>query len=491
MRLRLFLCLLLSSFLSLLPMPQSCQAAADWTISEKPESGLFPGKVWNKIAKPESMGWDPDKLGKARLYSRRFGSGAVMIVHDGLVIDAWGSLDANFKCHSIRKSLLSSLYGIHAAEGAIDLDKTLADLGIDDDPPITDPEKQATVRHLLGARSGIYLPALGESPMMRFKKPRRHSHAPGEHWYYNNWDFNALGTIFCQETGADIFQDFNRRIAAVIGMQDFDPKNCTYRSRDELSGTVGPEHRHRYYSFRMSTRDLARFGLLFLRMGRWDGHPVVPEKWVKESTAPHSRVRRDSGYGYLWWTGVTQGFLPGPNVSKPCYQASGYRGQHLIVMPYRKLVVVHRVDTDHTPYSVSPRILGRLMWLILDASGAGEIGKPKFLEAFPGQLLDAETIDGLIGQEVLLSPMGRPQIQLKLTAAGDFSIWESGSGKRLEKGRWWMEGGYFLSRLQGKKEECHQIKLSGDQIHTFNMYGGLVNSYRVTEKRKQRSPGLR
>ena len=77
------------------------------------------------------------------------------------------------------------------------MSSTLAELGIDDnEPSLTDVEKRATVRDLLTARSGVYHPALYETPGMAAMRPLRGSHLPGTHWYYNNWDFNALGTIY-------------------------------------------------------------------------------------------------------------------------------------------------------------------------------------------------------------------------------------------------------------------------------------------------------
>lgn len=76
---------------------------------------------------------------------------------------------------------------------------------------------------LLCARSGVYHPSGYESPWMVSIKPARHSAGPGTVWCYNNWDFNALGTIFRQSTGADIFADFQARIAGPTGMEDFRP----------------------------------------------------------------------------------------------------------------------------------------------------------------------------------------------------------------------------------------------------------------------------
>jgi CubicO group peptidase (beta-lactamase class C family) len=147
----------------------------------------------------------------------------------------------------------------------------MEELGIDDnEPSLTPVEKQATVGDLIKARSGIYHPALGESPGMKAKRPKRHSHAPGTFWYYNNWDFNAFGTIFEQETCTKIFEEFDRRIAKPLQMEDFKVDDCRYLTSDDYLSYRGAGELsiHPYYLFRMSTRDLARFGLLFLHQGR-------------------------------------------------------------------------------------------------------------------------------------------------------------------------------------------------------------------------------
>jgi len=72
---------------------------------------------------------------------------------------------------------------------------------------------------------------------------------------------NALGTIFEQETGAKIFDAFKKEIADPIGMEDFSVENCEYFYQKDKS-------QHPSYSFRMSARDMARFGLLYLRKGK-------------------------------------------------------------------------------------------------------------------------------------------------------------------------------------------------------------------------------
>src|ERR1700676_2995207 len=124
---------------------------------------------------------------------------------------------------------LSALYGIYSAEAAIDINQTLEQLGIDDSPdPLTKEEKQARVVDLLRARSGVYHKVDFETESMQKSRPPRGSHAPGTFWYYNNWDFNVLGTIFEKKTGLKIGDAFYQRVAKPIGMQDYRPSDGKY-----------------------------------------------------------------------------------------------------------------------------------------------------------------------------------------------------------------------------------------------------------------------
>ena len=88
----------------------------------------------------------------ARKYADNLGSAAIMVVYKGKVLAAWGNVSRKFMCHSMRKSFLSALYGILVEKGKIDLDKTIGELAIDDNSPLTDTEKSVTVRDLLKAR---------------------------------------------------------------------------------------------------------------------------------------------------------------------------------------------------------------------------------------------------------------------------------------------------------------------------------------------------
>lgn len=321
----------------------------------KIERNSYPGRTWGKAKSPEELGWSSEKLKEARELSRTFDTAAVMIVDDGIVVDEWGETDKRFNVHSIRKSFLSALYGLAVKESKIKLNSTLAELGIDDnEPALTNEEKQARVIHLLKARSGIYHPALYETPGMKAGRPKRGSHPPDTFWYYNNWDFNALGTIFEKAVNSTIAREFRKRIAEPLQMEDFREADVEYFR--------GPDSIHPAYPFRMTARDMARFGLLFLRQGEWRGKQVIPKEWVGESVRSYSQVGRGNGYGYMWWVKLADA-----EVKRGSFSAQGAGGHYIMVFPDHKLVVVHRVNTDIPGKQVNPEQFGALVKGILAA----------------------------------------------------------------------------------------------------------------------------
>jgi CubicO group peptidase (beta-lactamase class C family) len=307
-------------------------------------------KNWKKYKTPEEAGFSSAKLLDAKAYweELRPAAAAIMVIYKGKVLVEWGDTKSPYMCHSVRKSFMSALYGIHVKEGHIGLQKTMAELGIDDVPPLTEAEKQARVIQLLKARSGVYHEAAYESPGMKEIRPERGSHAPGTFWYYNNWDFNTLGTIFEQETGTKIFEEYKARIADPIGMQDFRLDLCYYHYEWDLSI-------HPAYPFQMSARDRARFGQLFLQEGRWDDTQIITKKWIKKSTKAYSdvssldEVMKGFGYGYMWWT--IDDFVPIFQQTEYLkdigagYYASGYGGHVIIILPEQEMVFVQVVDT--------------------------------------------------------------------------------------------------------------------------------------------------
>jgi CubicO group peptidase (beta-lactamase class C family) len=329
--------------------------------SQQPPVAVFPGQEWGHTT-PAAAGWDLARTKKAADYFRDMGATSAMFIQHGVVVAEGGEVAARTEIHSCRKSFLSALIGNAVARGQMHLDDTLASLNIDDKPPSLTPiEKQATVRMLLQARSGVYHGAEYETKGMAEKRPERGSHPPGTFWYYNNWDFNTLGAIYEKAVGHSIFESLATEIAAPIGMQDFRAKDGHY--------VRGPESNFPAYPMRMSARDMARFALLYLHGGNWNGTQVVPAQWVADSVHPWSNSE-SGGYGYLWWTGdsATPGHRPEYVFPMGSFWLEGHLGQYAVVVPSLDLIVVVRVDSDKTKKEVHKRQMAELVKMVVEAA---------------------------------------------------------------------------------------------------------------------------
>ena len=333
-----------------------------------PLLGAETRQPWLAYADPAAAGFSPATLDEARAVADTNRAAAVMAVYRGRVVAAWGAVDRPLMAHSVRKSLAGALYGIAVEEGKLALSDTLASLGIDDQPRLTDLEKRAAFADLIASRSGVYHGAAYADSSQAQGRPARGSHAPGTFFFYNNWDFNAAEAIYELRTGEDLYAAFDRRIARVIGMEDFDPAR-------QLEVLEPGQSLHPAHTFRISARDLARFGQLYLQDGRWAGQQVVPASWVRASFRQHSATGERTGYGYLWWI-----YQPGslgtsyPTLNRlAVYLARGTGGQALFVIPDAHMVVVHRADTDNGR-SVSGPAIWQLVERLVSAGGGRAAG---------------------------------------------------------------------------------------------------------------------
>lgn len=319
------------------------------SASSVPDTGLvFPGASWVQLTDPGELGWDEAALRELEDRAVEVGSYAGLVVHRGVVVAAWGEVAEPENSQSLRKSLTSGLIGTLVAEGRLRLDATLAELGVDDDPPLTDEERSATVEDLLHSRSGVYHSAVYEFPGAKEGKPERGAHAPGTHFFYNNWDFNVLETLAERAAGEAFGSAFAHRIAAPIGMEDFRPSAVRVLDDGALSERfMGNDSDFPAHIFMISARDLARYGLLYLAGGRWDERRVLPESWVRESL-DGLPTDRDIEYGHLWWIDPDGTWFPGPPLGVPLFFGRGSRGHYLVVIPSLDLVVVNRVRTGGT-----------------------------------------------------------------------------------------------------------------------------------------------
>jgi len=309
-------------------------------------------------ADPAEAGFDAAGLEAARQVWEGIPSSAFLVVSDGAVVATWGDVGRRFMCHSVRKSFMSALYGIYWDRGEIELNKTLVDLGIDDqDDVLLESERQARILDLLKARSGIFHPAAYAG---RTDSQPRGSQGPGRYFAYNNWDFNTLVTILEQETGDKVFEAFDKHFAEPLEMEDWRLSDGYYHYERDKS-------MHPAYPFRLSARDAARFGLVYTRNGLWGETRILSRDWVRRSTAMYSIDDEVAGYGLLWWVFREPRFKQYGMAS-----ALGVGNQMIAVLPDIDLVIVNRANTYEGQRTPMPELLD-LIEAVLEA----RIGEPR------------------------------------------------------------------------------------------------------------------
>src|SRR5688500_16955924 len=134
--------------------PQSAAPA-----SSSATAAVYPGRSWARIGRPEEAGFSSARLAEVVERADSLGTTGLMVAVGGRVLLEHGDVEEVSYLASVRKSILSMLYGNYVANGTVRLDRTLAEMGIDDRLGLTEAEKRATIRDLLSARSGIYHPA--------------------------------------------------------------------------------------------------------------------------------------------------------------------------------------------------------------------------------------------------------------------------------------------------------------------------------------------
>ena len=300
---------------------------------------------WQQYADPAGAGWSVEGLESARQEAAASGSTSVMIVEGGVVVAAWGPVDRPVPIYSMRKGIYNALVGMLVSDGAIDLRSTLAELDVDDLQGLTPKERSATVEHILASRSGIYHPSAYEPSSMKRNRPERGAHAPGEHWFYNNWDFNVVAHLIEAASNQSVGEMFERRIASPLEMEDF--------SGDDVFSFYEPS-RSRYPApiFRLSARDLARFGVMYSHGGIWSGKRLVDPDWiytswkVRTEFADRDSWEKASGFGYLWWIHHRDAATDRQFRAHEIALTRGSGGQVLAIFPELELVIVHLTDTD-------------------------------------------------------------------------------------------------------------------------------------------------
>lgn len=272
---------------------------------------------------------------------------AVVIVQGGRLLTeryapGYGP-DVPCRSWSMAKSITQALVGLAVGDGLIDIH---APADVPAWRASGDPRGAITLDHLLRMSSGLvwvedYTPGNPSDVIaMLFGEGRENvaayaeavplAHPPGCYWQYSSGTTNIIAHCLARALGLDAagMEAFMReRLFGPLGMTSASP-------RFDAAGTFIAS------SFCFCTpRDFARFGLLYLRDGVWDGRRLLPEGWVDYARTPtfqQADVEPGNDYGAQWWLNMA-----GPG----SFSANGYEGQHIVVCPDRDLILVRHGAT--------------------------------------------------------------------------------------------------------------------------------------------------
>jgi len=254
------------------------------------------------------------------------------------------------------KSFVSAMIGIALHEKLI---KGLDDAVTNYLPELSAPHwSEITIRHLVSMSSGLYYkvnsffpwndePRIYYSPDLRKLAQQASKEEPsGIHFHYNNYNLVLLGMILERVTGGTVSQYLQEQIWKPLGMEY--PASW---SLDSLhSGMEKMES-----GLNARAIDFAKFGLLYLRRGNWNGKQIIPESWVVESTTLESDAKW-TNYKYLWWI---------PRLGKGRFMAVGNLGQFIYVAPDKDCVILRFGRGKPRNWQrVYPQLFGALVELL-------------------------------------------------------------------------------------------------------------------------------
>jgi CubicO group peptidase (beta-lactamase class C family) len=348
-----------------------------FVLPSSPQTQDSPGTNWEPLPNREEASFSSSRLHALTDLLKTEHTTAMLVAVHGKVLFQYGDIAYVSEIASVRKSVLSMLYGNYVESGKIDLQKTVKEIGLEDVKKFLPIEEGAKLEQLLAGRSGIYIvPDKPDPHSADSFQPPRGSEFPGNHFSYNEWDFNAAGTAFEKLTGKNIYDALESDLARPIGMQDFD------RARQVKISNM-PFSVHPRYPMYLSTRDMARLGQLMLRHGNWNGKQVIPDDWVRYSTLlwttfpemnptwlrEYARQER-WGFGLMWFVWDEPGYLnhawAGP--MQGAFIAVGSAGQYIAVLPELDMVIAHKVDLTHYTGQVTPLQWDAILNLTLASS---------------------------------------------------------------------------------------------------------------------------
>ncbi len=304
----------------------------------------WPTEDWRKTA-PESTGMDSSYLVDMFRYieGEHIPMEGFIIVKDGYIVaETYGgkySEETPHPIYSVTKSLTSAAVGAAVKEGAIKStdEKVLDYLDAGKITDLNDWKKELTIKHFLTMKSGLDFPEQSQkgfyesdtwknfveaddSTYFMLNRPVR---AEPDSWSYSTGDARVVSRIVQEATGSPLSDYVQKQIFDPLGITDVEwPAD---HSGTSFGGT----------GVKMKPRDMARFGYLYVKDGKWEGEQILPEGWVKESTQPYGDTDSNFDgrkYGYYFWLKQVKGY--------DTYRAMGLYGQYIVVVPELDLIVV-------------------------------------------------------------------------------------------------------------------------------------------------------
>jgi len=312
---------------------------------------VYPGATW-RHADPRKLGFDPRALRRIARAAKPSQTTCLLVARKGKVVGEWNwggvAADTPREVFSVTKSVTSTLVGQAEADGDLRVNQPAARY-------IEEwwgtKSGGVTIRDILSNDSGRHWDAgtdYGGLPQAedrtQFAIDLKQQYPPGKVWAYNNAAVQTLDRVISTATGQPTRDYAASRLFGPLGMTH------TRMTPDPAGNT------NTFFGMQTTCEDLARFGYLFLRHGRWGNEQVVPRAWVRDAVGGPSQPH-NAAYGLLWWLnrrgpiiGPLATDAPGqpappvgqtmPGLPANAYTAQGLGGQVLLVDPDSETVVV-------------------------------------------------------------------------------------------------------------------------------------------------------
>ena len=329
-------------------------AAGVWQHRSPAEVGIDAAKLKQAIEWAEAHGatWDFDKdqvrvFGRVLgpLPKRRAATNGIILRH-GYIVAEFGDTKTNDPVYSVAKSFLSTTASLAFAKGLIrSVDDRVADYIHDGGYDSPHNAKITWKNHLQqeseweGELWGKNANFLGLEEYGKGQMQPREIHDPGTYYEYNDVRINRFALSLARVFGRGLPAVFKENIMDKIGgsgewsWHGYGPNSTIEINKKPVESVSGGTRWGG--GLWMNSRDLARFGLLILNKGNWDGTQLVSEQWIREATTPSAH---GPDYGYLWWLNTKRKQWPSGPASS--FAAVGNGGNLIWIDPDHDIVLV-------------------------------------------------------------------------------------------------------------------------------------------------------